>query len=170
MFRALEDKMKRMASRTVRGVSVAALAAMFLFSGGLLTAASAQSKPSPAAAQVTAEQQKQIDRLKQLSEQLQKDRDAVHQAISEYGVDSEQADAAQERLIQDRQEYRNLKRSLRTAGVAVPETAGPGLATGGPGDRPGRHCQKGHGHHGCCGDGECCRGQGSGCCCCRHGM
>lgn len=90
-----------------------------------LTVAAAQSSSAnpPAAPQVTAEQQKQLD---QLQEQLQKDRDAVHAAITQYGWDSNQTDAAREQLFRDRAEYRKVRRSLRFAGVAVAPPAGMG--------------------------------------------
>jgi uncharacterized protein YlxW (UPF0749 family) len=79
--------------------------------------------PSPdpqSTPKVTAEQQKELDQLKQLEQRLQTDRDAVHAAITQYGWDSDQTDAAQDQLFRDRAEYRKLRRSLRTAGVAVP--------------------------------------------------
>jgi hypothetical protein len=102
-----------------------------------LTVAAAQTPSGnpQAAQQVTAEQQKQLDQLKQLEEQLQKDRDAVHAAITQYGWESDQTDAAQEQLFRDRAEYRKLRRSLRSAGVAVSPPVGMGQRAfrGGPG-------------------------------------
>ena len=96
---------------------------------------------------VTAEQQKQLDQLKQLERRLQTDRDALHAAITQYGWDSDQTDAAQDQLIRDRTEYRKLRRSLRSAGVAVPPPASMGLRGGGPGTgRPGSGT--GRMHHG----------------------
>lgn len=96
--------------------------------------------PDPqSASPVTAEQQNQLDQLNQLAQQLQKDRDALHAAITQYGWDSDQTDAAQDHLVRDRAEYRKLRRSLRSAGVAVPPPAGMGMRGGGPGGgRPGR--------------------------------
>ncbi len=105
-----------------------------------LTVAAAQSSSAnpPAAPQVSAEQQNQLDQLNQLEEQLQKDRDAVHAAITQYGWDSDQTDAARERLFRDRAEYRKVRRSLRYAGVAVPPPAGVGQRAFRRG--PGRNC------------------------------
>ncbi len=102
--------------------------------------ASAHSPAPQAPPKVTSEQQKQLDRVKQLDEQLQKDRDALHQAINQYGWDSDQVDAAQENLFRNREEYRKLRRSLRAAGVTVPPASGFGPGMGGPGGggRPGR--------------------------------
>lgn len=102
--------------------------------------ASAQSPAPQATPKVTSEQQKQLDRLNQLDEQLQKDRDALHQAVTQYGWDSDQVDTAQEKLFRDREEYRKLRRSLRAAGVAVPPASGfgPGPGAPGGGGRPGR--------------------------------
>ena len=110
---------------------------------------SAQSTGPQTAPKLTAEQQKQRDRLNQLDEQLKKDRDSLHQAISQYGWDSEQVDAAQENLFRDREEYRKLRRSLRAAGVAVPRVSGFGPGMGAPGPRgPGRGPGGGP-HHDC---------------------
>jgi predicted phage gp36 major capsid-like protein len=122
-----------------------------------LTVAAAQSSSAnpQAAPQVTAEQQKQLDQLSQLQEQLQKDRDAVHAAITQYGWDSDQTDAAQDQLSRDRADYRKQRRSLRSAGVAVPPPAGMGqraFRSGPGGNCPGcgagymRH--RGRGNHG----------------------
>jgi hypothetical protein len=122
-----------------------------------LTVAAAQSSSAnpPAAPQVTAEQQKQLDQLNQLQEQLPKDRDAVHAAITQYGWDSDQTDAAQEQLFRDRAEHRKLRRSLRSAGVAVPPPAGmgqrafrPGHGRNCPGCGPGYFRGRGCRHHG----------------------
>ena len=128
--------------------------------------ASARWAAPQAGAQLTIDQQKQLDRLKQLDEQLQKDRDAVHQAITQHGWDSDQVDAAHEQLSQDRTEYRKLRRSLQQAGVAVPPPTGfgPGGMGAGKGMGPGRGMRSGRGdccgrgHHGCqeC-DCPCCR-------------
>jgi hypothetical protein len=79
--------------------------------------------PQPAQ-KLSAEQQKQLDHLKQLEEQLRKDREALHAAITQHSWDSDQTDAATDQLFRDRQEYRQTRRSLRTAGVAVPPSTG----------------------------------------------
>ncbi len=100
-------------------------------------AQSAASDPQ-SAPKVTAEQQKQLDELRQLEQQLQKDRDAVHAAIMEFGWDSDQTDAARDQLFRDREEYRKLRRSLRAAGVAVPPPSGTGWGAGPGGYGPGR--------------------------------
>jgi hypothetical protein len=122
-----------------------------------LTVAAAQSSSAnpQAAPQATAEQQKQLDQLNQLQEQLQKDRDAVHAAITQYGWDSDQTDAAREQLFRDRAEHRKLRRSLRSAGVAVPPPAGmgqrafrPGHGRNCPGCGPGYFRGRGCRHHG----------------------
>jgi len=88
----------------------------------------AESQKLTTAPQVTPEQQKQLDQLAQLEQQLAKNRAAVREAIAQYGVDSDQADAAQEQLFRDRTEDRKLRRSLRAAGVPVPapQSIGPG--------------------------------------------
>jgi hypothetical protein len=101
----------------------------------IATSTLAQSASPQATPKVTAEQQKQLDQLKQLEDQLTKDRTAVHDAISKYGWDSDQTDAAQEQLFRNRTEYRQLRRSLRQAGVPVPPAGGFG--PGGPGPGPG---------------------------------
>ena len=90
---------------------------------------------STTTAQVTPDQQVQLDRLKALEQDLQKDRQGLHDAITQYGWDSAQVDAAQEQLNKDRLEYRKLRRSLRQAGVAVPAPQGWGAGggMGGPG-------------------------------------
>jgi len=131
--------------------------------------ADAQTKTADTNNSVTAEQQKQLDRLNQLSEQLQKDRDAVDAAVSAHGWDSNEGDAAQQRLFQDRQQYRTLKHSLAKAGVAVPSDT-TDSRTANQGNQGMRHCcGHGHGHHGCCdGDGHCDHDHDDGCCG-RHG-
>jgi len=102
--------------------------------------ASAQSAAPPATPKPTGERQRQLDRLNQLDDQLQKDRDTLHQAITQYGWDSEQVDAAQENLFREREEYRKLRRSLRAAGVDIPATSGfgPGMSAPGRGGRLGQ--------------------------------
>jgi uncharacterized protein YlxW (UPF0749 family) len=115
--------------------------AVFLLAGWQVTQLAAQPPDSQTSAVVTAEQQKQLDQLKQLETQLQKDRTTVHDSIAKYGWDSNQADAAREQLFRDRMDYRQLRRSLRQAGVAVPVPqrvwSGPGsghrMMRGGPG-------------------------------------
>lgn len=130
--------------------------------GWLGTNVRAQSAGAQTAAQATPEQQKQLDQLKQLDAKLQTDRATLHDAIAKYGWDSDQVDAAQDQLAKDRSEYRNLRRSLRQAGVAVPAPTGfgPGAGMGGPGRgmRAGRGGCCGHGHHSCpgCADCPCC--------------
>ena len=130
--------------------------------GWLATRVVAQSASTQAPAQATPEQQTQLDQLKKIDAQLQTDRDALHDAIAKYGWDSNQVDAAQDQLLKDRAEYRNLRRSLRQAGVAVPAPAGfgPGGGMGGPGRgmRGGRGGCCGHGYQGCpgCADCPCC--------------
>jgi hypothetical protein len=107
---------------------------------------------------LTPEQQKQLDRLEQLEDQLQDDRAALEDAIARFGWDSDQVDEAENQLSQDRMEYRKLRRSLRQAGVAVPPPArfgqagmgaGRGTATGRWGRGHCHHCGHGcgHGHH-----------------------
>ena len=54
---------------------------------------------------------------------MQGDREAVRSAVAKYGGDSDEADAAQQRLLRDRGEYRGLRRSLQQAGVSVPPDA-----------------------------------------------
>ncbi len=104
--------------------------AVLLLTGWRATILWAQAQASTDS--LTAEQQKQLEQLKQLDTQLQKDRAAVHDAISKYGWDSDQTDAAQEQLFRDRSEYRQLRRTLRQAGVPVtaPQGVGPGSGFG----------------------------------------
>jgi len=120
----------------------------------------AQAEEPQAAPQVSAEQQKQLEQLKQLEDQLQKDRDAVHAAITQYGWDSDQTDDAQAQLFRDREQYRRQRRSLRAAGVPVPPPAGLGRgASRAQGRRwAGRGLRAGRGYYGrgpchcpCCG-------------------
>lgn len=145
-----------------------------LFAGGwLVTNLAAQSTGGQKPAQVTPDQQKQLDQLTQLESQLQEDRMALQEAITRYGWDSEQVDAAQGQLTQDRIEYRKLRRSLQQAGVMVPPVAA--VSAGGMGPRRGmraghmgcgHHAQQarhgcadcpheGHRHHGCEGCADC---------------
>jgi hypothetical protein len=92
--------------------------------GITVVSVSPQSTTPRASALPTAEHEKQLDRLNQLDEQLQKDRDIMHQAIIQYGWDTDQVDSAQENLFRDREEYRKLRRSLRATGVTVPSPSG----------------------------------------------
>jgi hypothetical protein len=130
--------------------------------------ASPQSAAPQAVGQSTAGQQKQLDRLNQLEERLQSDRDALQQAVNQHGWDSDEADQAQEALASDRTEYRKFRRSMRAAGMDLPsnsEFRGNETPGGGPGS-PRAH------HHGCCwqeqdeycchqyDDAYCCRGRG----------
>ncbi len=108
-------------------------AAILLLASWCVSKALAQAQSPQASATVSTEQQKQLDQLKVMESQLQKDRAAVHDAISKYGWDSDQTDAAQEQLVRDRTEYRQLRRSLRQAGVAVPAPQGFGAAGQGSG-------------------------------------
>ena len=132
---------------------------MTLGSALLLTSAAglgAQNpEPNPqSGAKITAEQQKQLDRLAQLEDQLQKSRDALHAAINEYGWDSDQADDAREKLVNDRAEYRKLRRALVASGVSAPPPSG--WRAGGPGNGPGPRMGRGQGrHHGCPQCGHC---------------
>ena len=134
--------------------------AVALLLTGWVMAGQTQSTGKQAAAQVTPDQQKQLDQLKQIETQLQKDRTELHDAITKYGWDSDQVDAAQNQLTQDRAEYRKLRHALVQAGVSVPPPAGfgPGGGMGpGRGMRAGRGPQ-GAGYQGCpCADCPCCR-------------
>ncbi|MBZ5516000.1 MAG: hypothetical protein LAN62_14360 [Acidobacteriia bacterium] len=126
--------------------ATAVLVGVALFATWALSRAQSEPAEPQASPKVSAEQQKQLDQLKQLEDQLQKDRDAVHAAITQYGWDSDQTDAARDQLFRDREGYRKLRRSLRGAGVAVPSPAGIGMRAGTRGYGPGR---KGGGmHHG----------------------
>jgi hypothetical protein len=119
------------------------LATALLITGGATRAAGQSTDPS-AASKATTEQQKQLDQLKQLEEQLYNDRVAMHAAITQHGWDSDEADAAREQLFRDRQEFRKIRRSLCAAGVAVPPPARlwPGIA----GRRAARLVRGGHWH------------------------
>ena len=130
----------------------AVLLVALILAGWVVTKSWAQSASSGSSANITADQQKQLDNLKQLEEQLRSDRTAVHDAIAKYGWDSDQVDEARAQLFQNRQEYRKLRRLLRQSGVAVPAAQGfgarpncpgPGgrmmgrMGRGGPGGGPG---------------------------------
>jgi uncharacterized protein YlxW (UPF0749 family) len=135
------------------------LAAFLVMVSGAGSLASGQAENTPPAVKVAPEQQKQLDQLKQLEEQLQKDREAMHSAITQYGWDSEQTDAPQEQLGRDRAEYRKLRRSLRSAGVPVPPPTGMGEGPGANRSMSGRMMRQGRGGHHCAGcDCPCCKG------------
>ncbi len=120
-------------------------AAVLLLAAWRMTNMLAQTSSPQTSATVTAEQQKQLDQLKALESQLQKDRTAVHDAIGRFGWDSDQTDAAQEQLVRDRSQYRQLRRSLRQAGVAVPAPQGFGQGGTRQGARSGRLMRGGRG-------------------------
>jgi hypothetical protein len=106
-------------------ITLAAVMGMALLLAAWTVPKAVGQSPDPQTApQATAEQQSQFDQLKALGSQMQKDRDAVHAAISEFGWDSDQTDAARGKLFQTRSQYRSLRRSLRSQGVAVPPPAG----------------------------------------------
>jgi hypothetical protein len=121
-----------------------------LILGGLITEWGwGKAAPQAAGPQARAGQHQQLGRLKELEEQLPKDRQALHQAAAQSGWDSDQADVAQEQLFRDREEYRQLRRALGTAGVAVtpPYGAGAGTKGGHPSPNP-----PSAGSHGMCAD------------------
>jgi hypothetical protein len=137
--------------KSSRLITAISLAGLLIVLGGAFSLAAGQAVDNQPIPKVAPEQQKQLEQLRQLGDQLQKDRAALHQAIDQYGWDSEQTDAAQEQLQRDRMEYRGLRRSLRAAGVPVPApagmSAGPGPGGSGPMagrmkpcGRSGRHC------------------------------
>jgi len=123
----------------------------------------AQTTAPPANKTISLDQQKQLDQLQQLNDQLQKDRDAVHAAAAQYGWDSNETDAAQQRLFQDRQQYRTLRRSLQQAGVSVSSDAPPPNTNTTTQSADCSHCGH-HAHHGCCGNGGHCADHDSHCC------
>ena len=102
----------------------ATLGAVLFVAGWAAGQTPSQSADPQPAQKPSAEQQKQLDHLKQLEDQLRKDREAVHAAITQHGWDSDQTDAARDQLFRDRQEYRKTRRSLRAAGLDVPPPAG----------------------------------------------
>ena len=114
--------MKRTHSITL----AAALATALLVAGWAVPKAVGQSPEPQAAPPATADQQNQLNQLEALEGQMQKERDAMHAAINEFGWDSNQTEAAQEKLFQTRSEYRSLRRSLRSQGMAVAPPAGMG--------------------------------------------
>jgi hypothetical protein len=124
----------------------------------------AQTKPTESKSTVSAEQQKQLDHLQQLADRLINDRDAVSSAVAQYGWDSNEADLAQQRLLQDRQEYRTLRRSLQNDGISLPATSA-GSTGGNCCDHDGHHCcDHDHGSHDCCSGGGHCGGHHHDCC------
>jgi hypothetical protein len=134
----------------------AALGILLLMAGWLVSGALGQSADPQAAPKLSAEQQKQLEQLKQMEQKLQQDREAVHAAITEFGWDSDEVDEAQAKLFRDREEYRKLRRALRSSGVPVPPAgvrgrtgfgAGP-EGWGGPGSGGGGGYGRGR-HHGC---------------------
>jgi hypothetical protein len=108
----------------------ATLGTALLVAGSAIAQTAAQPSDPQPAQRLTAEQQTQLDHLRQLEAQLRKDRATVHAAIVQYGWDSDQTDAARAQLLRNRQEYRQVRRSLRFAGVDVPPPAGLGRGTG----------------------------------------
>jgi len=150
--------------RTRHLLSATVTTAILFLAGWMVPDAFAQS-PGAQRLSLTPEQQKQVHRLEQLEGHLEDDRAALQDAITRFGWDSDQVDEAQNRLSQDRMEYRRLRRALRQAGVAIPPPAGfgPGGMGAGRGtgaSRWGRghchHCGQGYGHchhcRGCCDD------------------
>jgi hypothetical protein len=114
--------MKRTHSITL----AAAMGTALLLAAWTAPKAVGQSSDPPTAPQATIEQQNRLDQLKALEGQMQQERDAVHAAISEFGWDSDQTDAARGKLFQTRSQYRSLRRSLRSQGLVVPPPAGIG--------------------------------------------
>jgi DNA repair exonuclease SbcCD ATPase subunit len=141
-----------------------------LFLAGCMVPDAFAQQPAARKLSLTPEQQKQLDRLEQLEDQLEDDRAALEDAIVRFGWDSDEADEAENRLSQNRMEYRKLRRALRQAGGAIPSSAG--LAPAGMSDRPwtgtprwGRgqchHCGQGYRHcHHCGGSWDDCPGCG----------
>jgi hypothetical protein len=126
--------------------------------------AQGQTKSAENKSAITADQQKQLDRLQQLTNQMAKDRDAVSSAVAQYGWDSNEADTAQQHLLQDRQEYRSVRRSLENEGVSLPTSAW-GSTGGNCCDHDGQHCcDHDHGSHDCCSGAGHCGGHHHGCC------
>ena len=141
------------------------LAGILLQAGWLAVGAASQSVRTHASTQPTVDQQKQLDELRQLDGQLQKDRDALYDVVDKYGWDSDEADAAQEQLIRDRAQYRRLRGSLEAAGVTIPL---PSTARSSRAYRNGSWMgHRGRGHHGCCWDDDdhCGHGYHDGHCC-----
>jgi hypothetical protein len=80
--------------------------------------ASSQTGSTTAGSQVSATQVPSLGQLQQVERQLDQDRAAVHAAIAEHGIDSSQTRAARAQLLQDRNSYRNLRRSLAPGSAA----------------------------------------------------
>jgi len=150
--------------RTRHLLSVTVTTAILFLAGWMVPDAFAQS-PGAQRLSLAPEQQKQLDRLEKLEDQLEDDRAALQDAITRFGWDSDQVDEAENQLSQNRMEYRKLRRSLRQAGVAIPSPAGfgqggMGASRGIGAGRWGRghchHCGQGYGHchhgGGCCGN------------------
>jgi hypothetical protein len=137
--------------RTRHLLSATITTAIVLLAGVMAPDAFAQSAGAQRLS-LTPEQQKQLDRLGQLEDQLEGDRAALQDAIIRFGWDSDQVDEAQNRLSQDRMEYRRLRRALRQAGVAIPPPAGFGPGGMGAGRRSrASRWARAHSHH--CGQG-----------------
>jgi hypothetical protein len=155
--RYLSTVLKEVAGMKRSGIAkLAPSVILSLILGGLITAW-ARGKSPP---QATAEHQHQLGRLKELADQLSKDRKAVHQAAVQSGWDSDQVDVVQEQLFRDREEYRKLRRALDAAGVAVPPPYGAGAGT--KGGRPSANPPSA-GPHGMCDD---CPSMDGDCSCC----
>jgi uncharacterized protein YlxW (UPF0749 family) len=101
-------------------MNIAIVFGLLVLAGWAAPQARSQTAGSQPETKVTADQQNQLDQLKQLKDQLQNDRATVHNAIIKYGFDSDQVDAAREQLFRGRTQVRQLRRSLVAAGVAVP--------------------------------------------------
>ena len=91
---------------------------LFLLAGFVITTismdrVSAQTNKPQAKSTAPAEQQKNLDHLKQLSEQLQKDRDAVDAVVNQHGWDSDEVDSAKQRLTQNRHAYRSRCKAMQ---------------------------------------------------------
>ena len=137
--------------RTRHLLSATVTTAILCLAGWMVPDAFAQS-PGAQRLSHTPEQQKQLDRLEQLEDQLEDDRAALQDAIAKFGWDSDQVDEAENQLSQDRMEYRRLRRSLRQAAAAVPPPAGFGQGGMGAGRRTrASRWGRAHSHH--CGQG-----------------
>jgi len=155
--------------RTRHLISATVTTAILFLAGWMVPDALGQS-PVAQRLSLSPEQQKQLDRLEQLEDQLEDDRAALQDAIARFGWDSDQVDEAENQLSQNRVEYRKLRRSLRQAGVAIPSPArfgqaGMGASRGTGAGRWGRghchHCGQGYRHcHHCRGSCDDCLGCG----------
>jgi hypothetical protein len=108
-------------------MNAAIIAGILIFAGWAAPQTGNQAAGSSGQESIAADQQNQLGQLQQLEGQLQKDRTAVHEAIGEFGFDSAQVSAARAQLLRDRTQYRQLRRSLVAAGVAVPAASGLGF-------------------------------------------